>query len=99
MARIVRRKRRRLTFEGFAVLTFTFSLVVFLISSLFINTMNNSLSVKVQKLNDELTVLSAENEDLTFTISSLENKDYVYSIAQANNLSLNQENIISITGE
>lgn len=99
MAKIVKKKNRRLSLEGFSFIFFSISLIIFLISSLFINTANNNLTVKLQKMNDELKSLNAQNQDLTFTIQSLENKDHVYEVAALNNLELNQDNIISISGD
>ncbi len=55
--------------------------------------------MKIQKMNDELVSLKAENQSLTYEISNLENKDRVYAAAEAADLSQLGDNIISIPGE
>ncbi len=99
MAKIVKKKRRRLSFNGIAIITFTISFVVFMISNLLINTINTNLTIKIQKLTDELNTLKNDNQNLNFEIQSLENKDRVYVIAQAANMNQTQDNIVSVTGD
>ena len=99
MARIVKKKKRKLSFRGFAVLLFSFSLFALLVSSLLINTINASLTMKIQKMNDELASLRTENQTLNYEIQSLENKDRVYEIASTANMAQVQDNIISLIGE
>ena len=99
MAKIVKKKRRRLSFNGIAIITFTISFVVFMISNLLINTINTSLTIKIQKMTDELNTLKNDNQNLNFEIQSLENKDRVYVIAQAANMNQTQDNIVSVTGD
>ena len=57
MAKIVKRKRRRLSFHGFAIVLFSLSLVAWLASSLLVNTMNAKLTMKIQTMNDTKYVL------------------------------------------
>lgn len=99
MAKIVKRRKRRLSLEGIAILFFTACAFAFVVVTLFTNTYNASLTIKIQKLNNELEVLKGENQNLNFEIQSLENKDRVYVIAQAANLTQTQDNIVSVTGE
>lgn len=99
MAKIVKKKRRKLKLQGFAILFFSFSFIAWLGTTLFVNTINASLTMKIQKLNDELTALTEENQTLNFEIQSLENKDRIYQVAQTANMDQIQDNIISIVGE
>ncbi len=99
MAKIVKKKRRRLSFNGIAIIMFTISFVVFMISNLLINTINTNLTIKIQKMTDELNTLKNDNQNLNFEIQSLENKDRVYVIAQAANMNQTQDNIVSVTGD
>ena len=99
MAKIVKRKRRRLSFHGFAIVLFFFSLVAWLASSLLVNTMNAKLTMKIQTMNEELAVLKTQNQTLSFEISNLENKDRVFAAATAANLDQVSDNIISVSGE
>ena len=96
MAKIVKKKKRRLSLNGISIILFSLSLVAWLISSLIINTVNTSLIMKIQKLNDELVSLKSENQTLNYEIQSLENKDRIYEVAQASMLEQVQENIISV---
>ena len=99
MAKIVKRKRRRLSFHGFAIVLFSSSLVAWLASSLLVNTMNAKLTMKIQTMNEELAVLKTQNQTLSFEISNLENKDRVFAAATAANLDQVSDNIISVSGE
>ncbi|MBP1528915.1 MAG: hypothetical protein IJ136_08550 [Erysipelotrichaceae bacterium] len=99
MAKIVKRKRRRLSFHGFAIVLFSLSLVAWLASSLLVNTMNAKLTMKIQTMNEELAVLKTQNQTLSFEISNLENKDRVFAAATAANLDQVSDNIISVSGE
>lgn len=99
MAKIVKRKKRKLRLQGFAILFFSFALLTWLFTTLFVNTRNASLTVKIQKMNDELAELNKENQTLNFEIQSLENKDRIYEVAQTANMDQIEDNIISIIGE
>ena len=100
MAKIVKKaKKRRMTFIAKAFVFFLFSLVCMLGSSLYVGTMNASLSIKIQKMNNEIASLRAENQNLNIEIQSLQNKERVYSIAQDAGLELNQDNVISVKAD
>ncbi|MCR4855664.1 MAG: hypothetical protein K5908_05795 [Erysipelotrichaceae bacterium] len=99
MAKIVKRRKRRLSFNGFAIILFTFSLFAWLASSLLVNTMNTKLTMKIQTMNEEVTVLKSQNQTLTYEISNLESKDRIYAAASAANLDQLSDNIISVNGE
>ena len=99
MAKIVKRKKRKLRLQGFALIFFSFTLLGWLGTTLFVNTINASLTMKIQQMNDELASLTEENQNLSFEIQTLENKDRVYEIAQTANMDQIQDNIISIVGE
>ena len=99
MAKVVRKKRRKLSFNGIAIVFFSISLLAWLASSLLVNTVNTKLTMKIQSMQDELAVLKTENQSLTYEISNLENKDRVFAAAVAANLDQVSDNIISIPGE
>lgn len=98
MAKIVKKKKRRLSLKGVAAISFSLSLIAWLISSLLINTINTSLIMKIQSMNDELAELKSVNQTLNYEIQSLENKDRIYEVAQAAMLDQVAENIISVGG-
>ena len=99
MAKIVKQKRRRLSFTGFSIVLFTLSLFAWLASSLLVNTINTRLTMKIQTMNEELAVLKSQNQSLSYEISGLENKDRVFAAAVAANLDQVSDNIISVSGE
>ena len=99
MAKIIKTKRRKLRLQGFAIILFSFALVAWLGTTLFVNTINASLTMKIQQMNDELATLTEQNQTLHFEIQDLENKDRIYEVASTNNLNQIQDNIISIVGE
>ncbi|MBR0420138.1 MAG: hypothetical protein IJI66_13340 [Erysipelotrichaceae bacterium] len=99
MAKIVTKKKRRLSMNGFALVLFTFSLIAWLATSLLVNTVNNNLTMKIQSMNEELASLRSENQVLTYEINNLENKDRIYAVAEAANMNQVTDNIISVQGE
>ena len=99
MAKIIKRKRRKLSLMGFSLVLFTASLVAWLLTSLFINTTNSSLTIKIQKMNEEIASIKDENKNLNIEIQTLGNKDRVYVIAQESNMFLDNNNIIPVSGE
>lgn len=96
MAKIVKKKRRRLSFNGIAIVLFTVALISWLLTSLLVNTVNTSLTMKIQTMNEELAQLRSENQTLNYEIQSLENKDRVFEVAQAADLDQLADNIISV---
>ncbi|MBQ1508349.1 MAG: hypothetical protein IIZ47_02910 [Erysipelotrichaceae bacterium] len=96
MAKIVKKKKRKLSFVGKAIVFFVFSLVLMLGSSLYFGTRNASLSIKIQKMNNEIAAIRAENQNLNIEIQTLQNKERVYTIAQDAGLDQSQDNIVSV---
>lgn len=99
MAKIVKRKRRRIGINGLAAVLLTFSLIAWLITSLVVNTINTSLVMKIQAMKEEIALLETENQSLVYEINTLENKDRVYELAQQANLYQDSNNIIAIAGD
>lgn len=99
MATIRRYKvRKQSGFDVFAKVFFTLSLISLLACSLFIGTINTSLTMEIQNMSNEISYLKSENAKLNIEICGLENKDRVYVIAKDAGLNQNQDNIISIQG-
>lgn len=96
MAKIVKKKRRKLSFNGIAIIFFSLAVISWLITSLLVNTLNTSLTMKIQKMSEEAEMLKSINQTLNYEIQSLENKDRVYVVAQAAQLDQVTENIISV---
>ncbi len=98
MAKLRKRRKEIDHLKRFAVCFFTLAFVMLIISSIFVNIFNTSLTMKIQNMNDEIEVLKSENQKLNIQIAGLENKDRVYMIAQDAGLNQNQDNVISIQG-
>ena len=96
MAKIVKKKRRKLSFNGIAIIFFSLAVSSWLMTSLLVNTLNTSLTMKIQKMSEEAEMLKSINQTLNYEIQSLENKDRVYAVAQAAQLDQVTENIISV---
>ena len=96
MAKIVKKKRRRLSLNGFAIILFGIATILWLFTSLLVNTVNTSLAMKIQTMTEEAEMLKSVNQTLNYEIQSLENKDRVYSVAQAAELDQVTDNIISV---
>jgi len=99
MAKLVKKKRRRLSLFGVSLLMFSFSICLYLITSLFVNTRNAALTMRIQNANMEIAMISDSNKSLNIQIQTLENKDRVYTIAEESNMQQVQNNVISVQGE
>ncbi len=88
-----------MNFTGIAAVIFTVSLFVGITMNLLINTVNTSLTMKIQAMNEELVALRSANQTLSYEINNLENKDRIYAVAEAADLDQVSDNIISVTGE
>lgn len=96
MAKIIRKQKRRMKFEGFALLFLVFALTAALFSTLFIRTINNSLIMKIEDIEKETASLITENDKLNLEIQNLISKDRVYDIATNGGLEQNQDNVINV---
>lgn len=98
MAKIVKvKKKRSMRLQVFTLLFFTLSLVMYLGSSLFLRSVNNSLSTQKQQIETQIAALKVENDAVKVTIQGLSNRERVVSIATDAGLSMNQANIVTIT--
>lgn len=55
--------------------------------------------MKIQKMNEEIDLITKENQTLNYEIQNLENKDRVYEIAQTADMGQISDNIISVFNE
>ena len=97
MAKIVKTKKRRMRFQSFTIVFLFVSGFLYLLSSLFLRSYNNSLSLKKQTILSEIAALEIEIEAIEVLIQSLSTRDRVETIANDNGLTLDQNNIITIT--
>ena len=102
MAKIVRKKKkvkRTVNLLGVAVTMFFISSFLFLTSSLFLRSYNNSLTAQVQELQTKTAGLETQSEALKFEIQTLSTRERVDEMAANSGLSNQQENIITISND
>ena len=92
-------RKRKLSFIS-KVVAFYFipCLCLYFLTSIFLKSSNNALSIDIQAKQIQIENLKIENQQLTIDIQSLENKDRIYTIAENQGLVQNQDNIINIKG-
>lgn len=95
--KITRIKRKHIKLQGVLILAFTFALISFITSSIFLRAYNVQLSVSIQSVRNEIILLEQSNEVLNVEIQSLSSKERVMAIATDAGLSVNQENVVMIT--
>ena len=96
MAKLVKRKKRRLAFVTKCSIVLTISLVSWLVVSILVGSINTSLTIEIQKMTNEVNSLKADNQQLNIEIQTLQNKDRIYTMASDAGLAQNQDNIISL---
>ena len=97
MAKIIR-KKRTLRIERVAIVLFVFACGLSLVSSLFLRSYNNSLSMQVQKMETEIAKLETANEAAQVAIQNLSTKDRVLTVATEEGLTKNSVNVVTIAG-
>ncbi len=92
------RKRRikRLKPTALALMIFVIAFGFYLVSSIYIRSYNISLVKKTAIINQEIETKRSQNEALALEIQQLSAYDRVMAIATADNLALNQDNIVSV---
>lgn len=94
--KITRIKRKHIKLQGLLVLAFTFALIAYIASSIFLRAYNVQLTVQIQSVRNEIVLLEQSNSVLAVEIQSLSSKERVMAIALDDGLSVNQENVVMI---
>lgn len=94
--KITRIKRKHIKLQGLLVLVFTFALIAYIASSIFLRAYNVQLTVQIQSVRNEIVLLEQSNSVLSVEIQSLSSKERVMAIALDDGLSVNQENVVMI---
>ncbi|MBO7703920.1 MAG: hypothetical protein J6S26_05690 [Solobacterium sp.] len=92
-----RKKKKKLKLINFAVVFFLTSSLLYLGSTLFLRTYNNSLSSRKQEIEAKITELQVANDAVAVEVNTLNNRERVNTIASDKGLRLEQNNIITIT--
>lgn len=93
--RPIRKKRIRLL--QFSLTLFLLSILCYVTSTLFLRSYNNTLSTKTQDIQSQIAIIETQNDAVKVEIQTLSTRDRVDGIATASGLSLNQNNIVTIT--
>jgi cell division protein FtsL len=95
MARIrTRRTYRKIRLTAVATILFMLSLSAYLFSSIILRAYNVQLSVQIQNMRQEISLLERSNHALNIELLALRSKDRVMAIAFEAGLSSNQENVV-----
>lgn len=89
-------KRKSLKLLNFTITLFLFSITLYLVSSLFLRSYNNSLSTQKQEILAEIKQIEIQNDALDVEIAQLTSTERVEAIAANNGLSRNQDNVVTI---
>lgn len=85
--------KRSFLFKCSVVLCISF--LSWLIVGVVVGSINTSLTIDIQRMNDEIAALKSSTRDLNIEIQTLENKDRIYTIAIDAGLKPNQDNVIN----
>lgn len=97
MAKLVKRKRRKLSFVTKCALVLVLSLLCRLGTSIVVGSFNTNLTIDIQNMTTEVASIKAENQQLNIEIQTLQNKDRIYTMATDAGLMQNQDNIVSVS--
>ena len=91
------KKQRRIKYNRVLSLVTFLSFTLYLFTCLFLQSYNNDLSMQLQSIKGDITTIKDNNNSLKINIQSLSSNNRVQDIAGEAGLSLNQNNIISIS--
>ena len=94
---VKQKKKKKLKLLNFSLVFFMLSAILYLGSTLFLRTYNNSLSAKKQEIEARINELRVTNDAVEVEVNTLNNRERVNTIAADKGLSLDQNNIITIT--
>ena len=92
-----KRKKYRLTLSFIATWLFFVSSLMFFGTKLFLHTINNSLSSRIQTIEAQTTEMTVQNDAVRIEIQTLSTRERVDGFAKDNGMSINQDSIITIT--
>lgn len=92
-------KRKSLKLLNFSLVLFLFSVTLYLASSLFLRSYNNSLSTKSQEILAEIKQIEIQNDAIKVEIANLESTERIEAIAANNGLTRNQDNVVMVSAE
>lgn len=95
--RKIKRKKHGLELLSFSCGMFFVATLCFFASTLFLRSFNNSLSTHKQEIETQTMTIQTQNDAIKVEIQTLSTRDRINTIASENGLSLDQNQIITIT--
>jgi len=89
-------RRRKFSLSRTIQTLFVLSVMLFIFSAIFLRTYNVSLSVQTQKAQKKIVEIRKENQTLASDIQELSAYTRVAAIAQADGMTLIQNNIVTV---
>lgn len=96
MVKKIKVRKRRIKLEALAILVFLFAAILSVANSLFIKTLSFKYSIAIQEKEAKIAQIRSDNDLIRIEIQGLVNKDRVFEVAEANGLSVKQDNVISL---
>ena len=97
MKKIVK-KRKKVRFENLITKTFFFTMVLYLLTSVFLRSYNASLNVKLDQYDSTIVALSQENEMVQIEVNKLSKFERIMSITTSNGMTSYNDNVIVVNG-
>ncbi len=95
--RTIKKRKKRFRLMSVSFIMFLIASILYLGSSLFLRSYNNSLSTKQQEIAAQISTLQVQNDAVAVEVNTLNNRDRVNTIASDSGLSLDESNIVTIT--
>lgn len=89
-------KKRKIDLLRISVSILMMSLLMALMSTLFLRSYNNSLSTQKQSIEQQIALIETQNDAVRVEIQTLSSSDRVDEIAAQDGMSRNQNNVITI---
>jgi len=95
MKKIVK-KRKKVRFESLITKTFFFTMVLYLLTSVFLRSYNASLNVKLDQCDSTIAALTQENEMVQIEVNKLSKFERIMSITSSNGMTSYNDNVIVV---
>lgn len=97
VAKIVK-KKRRLRVERLVSMFFALSIFLYLVSSLFLQSYNMSLSKLDTKRENEIIAAKKDKESMRVAVEQLQNRDRILAVAKDAGIDVNQDSVVILDG-
>ncbi len=94
-----KRKKRKATTLAYSVGLLFISVALYMVSSWYVKQYKNQISFKLQAAQRQIQVLSTEKEVLKVEIDNLASKSIVVDLASSDDMKVNKDSVIYISGK